>query len=397
MLLDKYVSDDGARLPLDWHDHQQGYMHEDACLFCKEPHDLNMVYQYDPERPEQRRDLGVFACNACNTVIQLNLIRHTYPTFFEDKDELIGPKETLEDKELNSTAYRRIVQFNDGYLFDDTVHLRYRHLTLNWDQYANNKVCYFCEHAILEGDPVLVRVPVHNKGSFMSGGKVAACYTCARKLDKDNMAADLMSVGYHIQPAKCGKCNEQYLIHSTESIYRNSVKPRMKEEDYLCPSCAYEQSDKTYSIYHVLYSEHNKRPRTGVMVRYKEIQCNYCLEVFKIDMTINVEKLESHRLHSGGICADCRELYPSYLVDGAFVHHHSEGNLKAIISSTDGEWAYVIVRKLKTGTIAPLVRTPDGITYTKSMEATAMAVDECYRIVNGEQLELFPEKNNEDN
>lgn len=392
MLLDNYVSSYGVELPKDWTYYQIGHQHESSCVFCHEPHDYNRLFIYNPHNLKWRKETDAHTCDTCETAI-INAFRYVYEEFFStDVDDEIdlNVQASFRDDERAAVAIveRRIKLFNESYEFDNSVHIRYNHLNYHKDVYTKKgdiSKCYFCEQEIQESNPTKIRVPVI-LGEIMNGGIAKACTYCTPRLDHDLLGVDLNSIR-NIDSSKCSNCSKHYLIDSSESAYRI----QNKSAHHLCPECAYEQNDRVVAKDNISFLESNLRDRRSPMERFKECRCNYCMSSFTIDLTLIYEVLMKHKIENNLVCTECRILHPKYLVNGCYVYKHNK-HVWAVIYSTESKWSYLILKihpvKL---TVLELLKTTKEYVISNQREAVSLAADECYKIVEGKQMEIWEE------
>lgn len=383
MLLDNYVQSYGVEIPKDWTFHQVGHQYESECVLCNAKHDFIELFRYDPDNRHLRKGTGTYVCEDCQASIENSLLRYEYPDFSADESLVeIGYLGEVAVEVRN----RRIEEVNNHYEFDNSVKLRYTYLRCSKDVYVKpgdiNK-CYFCEVDITVSNVTKLKVPVQHCEEI-SGGVIKCCPDCAALLDKDLLSSDLQAIKEN-HKARCGSCQNYYWISAEEAAFRNISRNPHR----VCPECAYETIDRIVTLNNLYYLRDNLRPRENPMRRFKQCRCDYCMNDFTLDLTVLMESNLKHVIDTRIACLDCKILYPKYLVAGTYVYKHSK-NVWAIIHSTQGKWAYTIVKLFPaTKNVVELITTAEENVIDSLPEAVSLASEECYNIVEGKQFALW--------
>lgn len=387
MLLDTYIQSYGVELPKDWTHYQVGHEHESLCVLCHEQHSYIELFTYKPDNLNHRKGTGTYVCDDCQLGVENSLLRIHYPEFVEQNLREQGVEELgYLGKVAIEVRDRRVSQFNTLYEFDNSVKLRYNHLHSSRDVYVKpediNK-CYFCEIDIITSSSLKIKVPVQHCDE-LTGGIIKCCSDCTLLLDKELLRADLHAILNH-QAAKCTNCKVHYWITAEEAVFRNVSRSSHR----VCPECAYEAVTRIQMPINIFYVKENMAPRKSPMIRFKSCRCDYCMNNFTLDLSVLLESSFKHVINDRNVCLECRILYPKYLVNGVFVYKHSK-NIWAIIHSTQGEWAYTIVKLHHVNnSILELLTTTEENRIETLPEAVSLASERCYEIVEGKQFMLW--------
>lgn len=392
MMLETYISSLGVDMPKDWTYFQPGHQFEGNCVFCHLPHDYNGVYKYNPENSYKRSGTSTYCCDECQQAIITNLVRIEYAHFLELPDD--APDENIDDDIAEEdyegrvsiwTRNKRVALFNTKYEFDASVEVRYGHLSYRRDSYVlegATNACYFCEINIIESKPFKIKVPVA-RGDYLNGGIIKCCKSCKSLLNTELTGVDSMSI-FNLVSVPCAECSASYLVETEEAAVRH-------EENlgrFNCPECAYELLDRIKSPGNLLYVKENVMPRITPMTRFKACRCEFCMNIFALDLSNSYLQLSQHEIQEGVICKGCKLLYPKYLVRGTFVYKHSP-SVWAIVYSTEGFWAYTIIKVMPAKKIVEHLKTPSSVKISSLAEAVSVAAEECYNLVEGKQLTIW--------
>lgn len=405
-LLDKYIASYGVELPKDWMYYTDGNIHEHECTFCSSVHNANALYRYFPERDEKfRENLHCYTCDECQQAIDINLIRAIYPEYMDmskepDEREHRFHNSEFEDEEFDINARNhRIALFNTQYKFDATVHSHYGHLKLVKDKYiiyGNTTECYFCKRGASSSPAAKIRTPVLHELPYLSGGKIKSCGGCKPLLKEELLSPDLLSI-HQVVAEACRQCAKHYLIDEREAAYRNTANA---QGEYLCPECAYEAIDKLQPS-SFMYMYDNEAPRTKPMLRFKTLRCEFCLDEFELDLTLDFSSLLAFIAfkESAALCRRCRSLYPNHITKDSVVYWYSNTVCAVIYpvhvhSAPSIEWqdfwGYDIVElNAKSRTAKVSLKTPEEVHIRDLAEAVCVAASECRKLVVGEQLKIW--------
>ena len=260
--ISRYITSHGSEVPPDYSRFLAGAEFENLCVFCGAQDDGYYVYKYDIIRETRKKLDNVCCCSVCQKEIDRMLIVY-FPEYYEidmmsksSDNNYEGYKASEEDRQ------DRVEMFIRDRSFSEDVDNYYLHLDFVFDEYTQNKFCYFCR--ITHWDKFYeIEVPV-GQTSILNGGKIPCCRGCAG----DNMemsfktSAEISNI--------CSKCESKYSITKEEYSYR---KEKGTVSKHLCPECVYKELNKLKTDKSVLYMKENISPRKFPMERFNILEC----------------------------------------------------------------------------------------------------------------------------
>lgn len=383
MELSRYVTSHGAEVPPDYSRFLPGAEFENLCVFCGAQDDGYYVYKYDVIRETRKKLDNICCCSVCQKEIDKMLIIY-FPEYYEIDMMSKSPKEYYKGFEASDEdRQRRIDIFIRDRSFSVDVDNYYLHLDFLYDEYTQNKFCYFCRTTHWD-KYYYIEVPV-SQSSTLNGGKIPCCRGCAG----DNTEMSL-------KPPKevnnvCPKCILKYSITTEEYEYR---KLKGTISKHLCPECVYKELNKINTDKSILYMKENTSPRKFPMERFKVIECSVCGESEVIDLTIDHKKLiikhSLDRVTYKFRCSACYILGTSR-ANGNKFHVKVRDNYYLIFTKLGKFWSYSLVLIVQE-TIKIIMESPKDIYTNEDSEIGFIAYEEAIKVLSSKQKELWEEQ-----
>lgn len=391
--LELYLDSYGKDIPSSWGDYVAGGMFADLCVFCGKTHNDHEVFRLDPILDE-KREVKVFCCNECSQKIE-QMIRYNYP--------LNSPTDIdYMDEQAKNSRWHRLIS---GLQFNEDVYKYYTHLRPSRDYYAVQTYnrCYVCNN--LQTLPEesntwnTIDVPVTNS-TRLSGGKVWICFECELKLTDIDLVYDMLIKTRNLVKHKCCSCEQYYYVDSLEHEVRVARNQgRAIKVEWLCPECTYNQIDilEPGDFLYLAENDAEVQERFVPMLRDKQLdECYGCELNFFMDLSISRDYLYIiHSIHDQIICEGCNtagkksfllDPYVYKFIDKIFIQlkHGDRVNV-------DDYWDYTVVKFARGKHECEILFL--GVTEeSEGDEAIAIAMDEIYTKLYGDQQELWDKK-----